>query len=86
MNCKQILAALGDYVDGDLDPQVCQALRVHLADCNPCRIVVDNVRQTITLYKSGRPVELPAELHERLRRLLRDRWELEFPPPGNRPR
>jgi anti-sigma factor RsiW len=83
MKCKEILAALSDYMDGDLDPELSRALQKHLADCNPCQIVVDNVRQTITLYKSGRPLELPAELCERLRRALRERWEIEFPPAGD---
>lgn len=85
MRCKEILAALSDYVDGDLDPDLCRALQKHLADCNPCQIVVDNVRQTITVYKSGQPLELPGELHGRLRRALRDRWDLEFPPARGRP-
>lgn len=83
MKCQEILAALSDYIDGDLDLELCRALQKHLADCNPCRLVVDSVRHTITLYKSGRPVELPAELCERLRRALKERWELEFPAPGN---
>ena len=46
----QILAALNDYVDSDLDPAVFDALEEHLADCNPCQIVVDNIRQTIALF------------------------------------
>ncbi len=83
MDCKEILAALSDYVDGDLDPGLYRALKEHLADCNPCQLVVDNVRHTITVYKSGRPVELPPELRDRLRRALRARWEMEFPPAGN---
>lgn len=83
MNCKETLAALSDYFDGDLDPELRRALQKHLADCNPCRLVVDNVRQTITVYKSGRPLELPAELCERLRRVVRERWEMVFPPAGN---
>ncbi len=83
MKCKEILAALSDYVDGELDSALRGALQKHLADCNPCQLVVDNVRQTITLYKSGRPIELPAALRERLRRALRERWEMQFPPRGD---
>ena len=78
MTCEEILIALNDYVDGQRDTAVCEALQEHLAQCNPCQLVVDSVRQTITLYKSGQPVELPAELHERLRGLLRDRWRAKF--------
>ena len=79
MKCREILAALSDYVDGDLDPELLGALQEHLADCDPCQLVIDNVRQTITLYKSGRPVDLPPELCERLRGALRARWEMVFP-------
>jgi hypothetical protein len=50
-----------------------------MAGCNPCQIVVDNIRQTITLYKNGQPVELPAECHERLHAVLRQRWKEKQP-------
>ncbi len=79
MTCEEILAALNDYVDGRRDTEICEALEEHLADCNPCQLVVDNIRQTITLYKSGRPVELPAELDERLHVMLRQSWKARFP-------
>jgi len=78
MKCKELLATLGDYVDGDLDPQAYEAFQEHLGDCCPCEIVVDNIRHTITLYKSGQKVELPAELQQELRRVLRNRWEATF--------
>ncbi len=78
MNCEEILAALNDYVDGLRDTAICSALEKHLADCNPCRLVVDNIRQTITLYRSGRPVELTDELHERLHGMLREQWKTKY--------
>lgn len=80
MKCKELLAALSDYVDGDLDPAVYEAFRAHLGGCNPCEIVVDNVRQTITLFKSGQSVELPPELHQELTNVLRTRWAAVFGP------
>jgi anti-sigma factor RsiW len=80
-----MLAALSDYVDGELDPESCQAFREHLAGCNPCEIVVDNIRQTITVYKSGEPIELPAKLHRQLSEVLRQRWREKFPDHGPKP-
>lgn len=79
MKCEELLAALNDYVDGDLDPGICKAFEDHLADCNPCQIVVDNIRQTIALYKAGQPFEMPLEFHHKLRQQLRDRWKARFP-------
>ncbi len=83
MRCEELLAALNDYVDGDLDPAVCEAFQKHLADCNPCQIVIDNIRQTITLYKAGQAVPLPAELEQQLHQVLRQRWQSRFPAAGS---
>jgi anti-sigma factor RsiW len=74
MNCEELLAMLNDYVDGDVDPGVCESFEKHLAGCNPCRVVVDNIRKTITLYKDGQPYELPLEFKQKLHSSLRDRW------------
>jgi len=78
MKCEELLAALNEYVDGEIDPGVCKAFESHLKDCDPCQIVVDNIRKTITLYKAGEPFELPAEFREHLHRHLREKWKAKF--------
>jgi hypothetical protein len=75
MKCEEMLALLNEYVDGTIDLSICDEFEKHMAGCNPCQIVVDNIRQTITLYKSGQPVELPAEFRDRLHATLRQRWK-----------
>ncbi len=55
---------------------ICESFEHHLHDCNPCQIVVDNIRKTITLYK-GAAYELPPELHQRLCECLREPLETE---------
>ena len=60
MTCEELLVALNQYVDGELEPGICDAFQDHLKDCNPCQIVVDNIRQTIQLYRAEQPYELPA--------------------------
>ena len=74
MNCDELLAMLNEYVDGSVDPGVCETFEKHLAGCNPCQVVVDNIRQTITLYKDGQPYELPAAFHRKLHDVLRQRF------------
>jgi hypothetical protein len=44
---------------------------------------IDNIRQTIALYRAGEIVPLPAELHEQLRGILRERWAAKLPPAGD---
>ena len=78
MNCDELLKALNSYVDGEVDPAICEDFAQHLAGCNPCQIVVDNIRQTITLYRDGKPYPLPPEFHARLRERLRVKWQEKF--------
>ena len=75
MKCDELLTALNDYVEGDVDPGICEQFEEHLDGCNPCQVVVDNIRQTITLYKAGQPYELPLEFRNRLHTALRERWK-----------
>jgi RNA polymerase sigma-70 factor (ECF subfamily) len=75
MKCDELLALLSDYVDGDIPPGACADLEKHLAGCDPCQVVVDNIRKTITLYKAGEPYELPPEFQQRLHKLLEQQWD-----------
>lgn len=79
MKCEQLLALLNDYIDGDIKPGICAELEQHLAACNPCHVVVDTVRKTITLYKAGAPYDLPPGFHDRLHAELRARWKQSKP-------
>ena len=79
MKCQELLGALNEYVDGETHSALCQALQEHLADCNPCRVVIDNIRQTITLYRAGEVMPLPAGLHEKICWIMHNRWAAKFP-------
>ena len=74
MKCEELLARLNEYVDGGVDPAICESFEQHLAGCDPCKVVVDNIRQTITLYKEGQPYELPVRFREQLYAALRAKW------------
>ena len=78
MKCDQLLAMLNDYVDGGVDPAICEEFEQHLSGCNPCQVVVDNIRKTITLYKGGQSYELPARFREQLHGMLLERWKQKF--------
>ena len=77
--CGELLALLNEYVDGGVDPSVCKELEAHLARCNPCRVVVDNMRKTITLYRNDEPCELPVGFRNRLHTALRNCWKKKAP-------
>ncbi len=74
MKCEEMLAMLNEYVDGTVDPVICEEFEKHMADCNPCQVVVDNIRKTITLFKNGQPYELPVKFRDQLHEALRAQW------------
>ena len=65
--CEQWLGSLSDYIDGELQAQLCAEIEEHLKDCNNCRIVVNTLRKTVELYeKTTDQAELPDSVRERL--------------------
>ena len=75
MKCEELLKMLNEYVDGTVDPTVCEEFEQHMSGCNPCQVVVDNIRKTITLYQNGEQYQLPIPFRDRLHSALRQRWQ-----------
>lgn len=69
--CQEILDHISDYVDGELEAALCAELEAHLANCHDCRVLVDTIRKTITLYHAQAGSELPSGVEDRLYRVLR---------------
>lgn len=83
MKCEELLKLLNEYVDGTVDPGICQEFEKHMAGCNPCQVVVDNIRQTISLFKEGKQYELPVAFRQRLNAALKQRWKQLHPDKGS---
>lgn len=81
MTCEELLKALNEYVDGNELAEICEEFSDHLKNCNPCQVVVDNIRQTISLYSAGQPHPMPPEFQDRLQQTLKSRWEEKFGSP-----
>ena len=61
---------ISDLLDGELDPELAEAVRKHLEACPDCSVVVDTTKRTIELFCGSEPMPLPAEVEERLRKAL----------------
>jgi len=70
MKCKEVIRELSEYLEGELDPTLAEALMRHLEDREYCGIVVDTTRRTIEMYCNMEPAPLPAEVKQRLQRAL----------------
>jgi len=79
MTCEEMLKALNAVIDDQSALAMCTEFAEHLAGCNPCQLVVDNIRKTIQLYKAGVPYPMPEAFQERFRTALKVRWKQKFP-------
>ncbi len=75
MKCEELLKLLSEYIDGEVDPAVCEQFEEHLKGCDPCNVVIDTMRMTVQLYKDDEIYEIPIEFRERLHDVLREKWD-----------
>lgn len=71
VECRDHLDGLSDYVDGELDPALCAEIERHMAECGDCRIVVDTLRKTISLYRNHGHEDVPEDAKARLYAVLK---------------
>jgi anti-sigma factor (TIGR02949 family) len=65
------LGSLSEYLDGDLEEELCAELERHLSGCENCRIVLDSLNKTIYLYHTtAQQVTVPEDVRQRLYRRL----------------
>lgn len=72
--CTHFLGSLSDYIDGTLDETLCVEIRKHMQECERCRIVVDSIGKTISLYQT---VEAQTSVPDEVRQRLFKRLELD---------
>jgi anti-sigma factor RsiW len=66
-HCHDLLSSLSEYVDGNLQAELCQEIERHLHDCNKCRVVVNTLKKTVELYQDvAVDVAMPDEVRQRL--------------------
>lgn len=69
-NCKDLFAALSQYLDKELPPGDCAALEAHIAGCPPCVEFVDSLKKTVNLCHTKETTEAPPPLSEEVRQQL----------------
>jgi len=67
MKHRRIVKEVSAFIDGELEEATQAELQKHVAACPRCRIYVDTVRKTITLYQTKEtPKKMPAAAQKRL--------------------
>ncbi len=64
--CEELKQQLSGYLDSEMDPLLCAELEHHLDECVNCRVVVDILCKTISLYREYDREPAPPEIYARL--------------------
>jgi len=70
VNCEQVWQQISNYLDGDLSPELRQAIENHVRGCKRCTAVLEGTRNVIKLYGDDRVIELPANFTQKWQQRL----------------
>jgi len=81
ISCKDVVAALSDYLDDDLSPETKSELEAHLAECRTCQVIYDSMHKSVRLVTESRSFDLSESVTERLLAKIHSRLQsnLELP-------
>lgn len=68
--CRETIALLTEYMEGDLPPPIRRALERHLELCAPCAGYLASLRTVRAAAAGLRRTAMPAEMHRRLHAVL----------------
>jgi anti-sigma factor RsiW len=69
--CKEILANISSYLDGELETTACEAIERHCLACPSCAALVKGLRETLGLCRQVATAPLPDAVRQRARASVR---------------
>lgn len=72
--CEDVVDVLHDYFEGRLDPALSAIVGRHLEDCRDCEAFARSYGMVVKLTGELPVDEIPAEVCDRVRRALRERY------------
>jgi anti-sigma factor (TIGR02949 family) len=69
--CRELFGRLSEYLDGELDPSVCDETDQHLGECAPCQEFLESLRRSVAILKRVPGEPLPEEMRVAMRQALR---------------
>lgn len=70
MKCREMLGALSDYIDGEIEERLCAEIEAHMQNCPDCQVMVDTLRKTVVLYRTHGQAQMPDDVRSRLYAVL----------------
>ncbi len=71
MRCNEAYRFICDNLDQSVDSPECRAIRRHLEECPDCRLYLDSLKKTVTLYRLEPGArKVPPGVHDRLMKMI----------------
>ncbi len=70
-DCREYFERVSEYLDGELDEELCRRIRKHLDQCPECMDCIESLRKTVRLCRQAGRDRIPAETRARLSKALR---------------
>ena len=74
-SCREMFAALSDYLDERMGDSLCGELEKHMSGCVPCQAFVQDLKLTIREIKSFKPESLDRNTAAAIRRIVLQKYE-----------
>ena len=65
-DCREIFARLSEYLDGELESDICSQLEEHMDDCPPCQAFLETLRRTVAVTRDLPAQTLPDDMKDEL--------------------
>ena len=72
VNCDEVWREVSNYLEGDLSPELRQAIDQHVSGCKRCAAVLDGTRNVVKLYGDERMLDVPLGFSHRMQRRLEE--------------
>ena len=69
--CRDVLANISGYLDGELDATACEAIEQHCLACSNCDALVRGLQETVGLCRQAASAPLPDAVRQRARERVR---------------
>ena len=70
-DCREIFSQLSEYLDDELQADLCGNLEEHLDDCPPCQAFLRSLRRTVEWVRDDDAPKLPDEVRRSIREAYR---------------
>ena len=74
MECREMFAQLSEFIDGEADRDIHEAIKTHMKDCVRCEEFLFSLEKTVKLArlfpKEPLPADVKRSIHQAIRRCI----------------